>query len=151
MAIRFRDLPLSVQRRLPKNLLADSAKTATGKIKRDAADEASRRIFRVQCQAIGLPPYIEDYQFCTKQQRLFEADFGWPDFSILLEINGGIWRRSRVGAHSGGTAIIRDMNKGRFAALNGFFLVAFTTDEVKNGTAIEWVTDLLEKHGWRPR
>lgn len=67
--------------------------------------------------------------------------FRW-DFVIgrlAVEVQGGIWRRSGKGAHQGGTAIKRDLEKGRVAVEAGYIPVAFTTDEVRNGTAITWL------------
>lgn len=75
-----------------------------------------------------------------REVRLIPArKYRW-DFVVgrlAIEIQGGIWMKK--GAHNTGSAIKRDCEKGRLAVEAGYIPVAFTTDEVLNGTALNWI------------
>jgi len=94
----------------------------------------------------GLPPPTSQYRFCDT--RKWSCDFAWPDQKIIVEIEGGIWRRNAfgnwAGAHTHPTAVLRDIEKYNHMALMGFRLFRFAPDHLKNGTAIEIMKQVLK-------
>lgn len=70
--------------------------------------------------------YVREYHFSETTNH--RADFAFPKWKILVEIDGSIW--SRRGGHSTGRGIQRDILKTNLAALNGWTLLRFTTDQV---------------------
>jgi very-short-patch-repair endonuclease len=100
-----------------------------------------------QISACGLPKPQEQVVFATG--RKFAADFGWPEFKLLVEVQGGIWRKGG-GAHSHPNNILRDIEKLQLAVLNGWSLFPVTTDEVKRGEAVKLIEVALKSKGWKP-
>jgi len=74
--------------------------------------------------------------------RRYRWDFRIGD--ILIEVQGGTWADSRSG-HSTGAGIKRDCEKLNLATLHGWRVLAFTTDMVYQGEAIEQIKACLEK------
>jgi very-short-patch-repair endonuclease len=79
--------------------------------------------------------------------RRWEADFAYPDLKLLIEIDGGVWRRGG-GAHSHPSNIQRDMEKSNDAALLGYRQLRFTSDQVRNGEAVAFLIRVLAACGW---
>lgn len=82
----------------------------------------------------------------TPQVRLdAKRRYTW-DFvvgSLAIEIQGGIWRNK--GAHNTGKAITRDCEKSRCAIMNNHIPCYFTSQDVLNGTAIDWIRGYQKK------
>lgn len=74
--------------------------------------------------------------------RSWAFDFTWEKQNIVVEIEGGIWRRHR-GGHSSPTGIMRDMAKYNAATRLGYRVFRFTSDQVKNGEALEFIKELF--------
>lgn len=72
-------------------------------------------------------------------QRKFKWDFVVG--KLAIEIQGGIWMKK--GAHNTGKAITRDCDKSRCAIMNGYIPCYFTSQEVLDGTAIDWLAAYL--------
>lgn len=85
------------------------------------------------------------FKFCDT--RRWQTDFAWPEKKILVEIEGGIWRRDRfgnwAGAHSHPLNILRDIEKYNHMALLGYRLFRFSDRELKDGSAIEMMRKVL--------
>ena len=90
-------------------------------------------LFLFQLRTEGLPRPREQFKF--HDTRRWSSDFAWPDKKIIVEIEGGIWRRGG-GAHSHPTNILRDIEKYNNAALLGYRLFRFSDRELKNGEAM---------------
>jgi hypothetical protein len=107
--------------------------------------------FQMRCA--GLPEPERQLQFI--RGRKFTADFAWraarftDGLGLVVEVQGGIWRR-RDGAHSGGAAIERDIEKLQLALLNGWQVFPVTTDQVKRGEAVQLIELALRAKGWKP-
>jgi hypothetical protein len=105
-----------------------------------------------EIRAMKLPVPCVQYRWATElvnangRPRQFRADFAWPPLRLLVEVQGGVWRRGG-GAHSGGIAIERD--KQQCAVLLGWWLFPVTSDEVKRGSAIGLVQRALSARGWK--
>lgn len=103
--------------------------------------------FAQQCRLCGLPAFERQYPF-AKPHREYRADFAWPAYQLIVEINGGTWRKGG-GAHSHPVSIVHDMERTQVAVWLGWYILPFTPDEVKNGHAVDWTKRVLKRHGWR--
>jgi len=95
-------------------------------------------IFAAQLDSAGLTGYVREYQAIPG--RKFRFDFAFMKERLLVEINGGTYSK---GAHSTGTGINRDYEKGNLAVLNGWRVLSFDTKMVKSGAALEVVEKLI--------
>jgi len=95
-------------------------------------------LFAFQLDSAGLTGYVREYQAIPG--RRFRFDFAWRKERLLVEINGGTYSK---GAHSTGTGINRDYEKGNLAVLNGWRVLSFDTKMVKSGAALEVVEQFL--------
>jgi very-short-patch-repair endonuclease len=68
--------------------------------------------------------------------RKFRFDFSWAEFRLLVEIQGGTWKK---GAHSTGQGISRDTEKLNLATIEGWRVMQFTVDQVRSGQALRWL------------
>ena len=84
----------------------------------------------------GIKNFEEEYRFCERRWRF---DFAFVEEKIALEIEGGIWKGS-VGGHTSGTGYPKDCEKYNLAAANGWSVYRFTTEMVKNGKAVEFLS-----------
>ena len=78
-------------------------------------------------------------EFRAVPGRRFRWDFRVED--VLIEVQGGIWQK---GGHSTGTGITRDCEKANLATINGWRVLLFTGDMVKDGTALDIIRKAME-------
>jgi very-short-patch-repair endonuclease len=71
--------------------------------------------------------------------RLWRFDFAIAD-TVAIEVEGGTWIQGR---HNRGSSIAADFRKYNRAAVLGYRLLRFTTDQVRSGEAIDTVLALL--------
>ena len=95
-----------------------------------------------QIKAVGLPDPEREYQFYPK--RKFRADFAWPQYRLLVEVEGGIWSK---GAHARPKGILRDMEKSNLAALNGWMYLRVSGDDINELRAIDLIETALISKG----
>ena len=69
-------------------------------------------------KAAGLPAPIDEFRFAPPRRWRF--DYAWPEHSLALEIQGGIWIGGR---HSRGAALIKEWEKLNTAAELGWRVV----------------------------
>ena len=96
-----------------------------------------------QLDAVGIP-YTREYRAIAG--RKFPFDFAIEPIAetrLLVEVQGGTWGRTRSG-HSTGAGIQRDCEKHNLAVLAGFRVLAFTSTDVRQGTAM---TTIQEAYG----
>ncbi|MFX5408203.1 DUF559 domain-containing protein [Acinetobacter baumannii] len=82
--------------------------------------------------------FEQEYKFHSK--RKWRADFLITGTKILIEVEGGIWSGGR---HTRGKGYIGDMEKYNSAAMMGFTVLRFSTDQVKAGVAIKQIEQLM--------
>ena len=127
-------------------------------------DDSGERNYAMHCRVHGLPEPISRYAGAEKQfslqrsdqseptksgkPRVWRFDFAWPDYGLIVEIDGGVWIR---GAHSHPVDILRNMAKRNDATLAGFQLLAFTPQQVLQGHAIAFTVRTLARLGWQPQ
>jgi very-short-patch-repair endonuclease len=95
-------------------------------------------LLAVHIRAAGLPEPMREYRFL--QGRKFRADFAWEKQRVLAEVQGGTYAHM---AHSTGTGIERDYEKGNLANLAGWRYLQFSRRMIEDGTAIETLKTLL--------
>ena len=89
--------------------------------------------FALHCRAERLTPQPE-YRFHAT--RKWQFDFAFPDSMIAVEIEG--WgRHQRMGGFKA------DCEKYNAAAILGWRVLRYTTDQVKRGDAINDVLEIL--------
>lgn len=89
-------------------------------------------------RAERLPQAEREYRFAA--DRLWRFDFAWPAHKLAVEVEGGIFT---AGRHSRGTGLLADMEKYNRAALDGWRVLRFFTDQVVDGTAIATIKGAL--------
>lgn len=107
---------------------------------------AAENLLASHIQLLGLPQPSRQYRYVPG--RRITADFAFELYRLLVEVQGGIWRRGG-GAHSHPIDLERDIEKRRLALLNDWAVLEVTTDEVRNGKAAALVEQVLRKKGWQ--
>ena len=72
-------------------------------------------IFQQSCPQFGIPMPQKEHRW--HPVRKFRADYAWPEFKLILEVEGGVWSK---GKHGRGSGIIKDMEKSNEAAMLGW-------------------------------
>ena len=86
-------------------------------------------------------------QFKYAKGRNFQADFMLTDTNILVEINGGVWRRAdgTAGAHGSISGILKDNERLNAATVNGWRVLRFTPQQVLDGYARAFIVDMAKE------
>jgi very-short-patch-repair endonuclease len=107
-------------------------------------------MFQKVLKAYNLPVPVKEYQFHA--ERKWRFDFAWPEHKIALEIEGGVFgykkkdgSRSKRGAHSSVTGILRDIEKYNAAAANGWRVLRVLPDDLMKTKTIELIKTTI--HG----
>lgn len=82
--------------------------------------------------------FEQEYKF--HPARKWRADFHLKGRKILVEVEGGIWSNGR---HTRGKGYIGDLEKYNEATMMGYQVIRFSTEQVKNGKAIEQILKLI--------
>ncbi|MFX4955431.1 DUF559 domain-containing protein [Acinetobacter baumannii] len=82
--------------------------------------------------------FEQEYKF--HPERKWRADFLITGTKILIEVEGGIWSGGR---HTRGIGYLGDMEKYNEAAMMGFTVLRFSTEQVKAGVAIKQIEQLV--------
>lgn len=110
----------------------------------DGADWEKLLAFHITHAEPKLPEPTRHYRFAKALGRRFEADFAWPKERVLVEVQGGIWRKYG-GAHSRPDHIERDIEKQQCALMLGYRLLPVTPQDVRSGRALEMIQQLVYK------
>ncbi|RSO00912.1 DUF559 domain-containing protein [Acinetobacter pittii] len=84
--------------------------------------------------------FEQEYKFHPK--RKWRADFLITGKKILVEVEGGIWSGGR---HTRGKGYIGDMEKYNSAAMMGFTVLRFSTEQVKSGLAVQQIEKMVSE------
>lgn len=90
----------------------------------------------------GLPQPIREFPFYVG--RKFRFDFAWLDERIAVEIEGGTRANGRHNRHDG---FERDCEKYNLAVLDGWRVLRFTGEMVRDGRAINFVKEVFRTIG----
>ena len=94
--------------------------------------------FALHLKAEKLPIPKREYSF--DRSRRWRADFAWPDYMVAVEIQGGTWTQ---GGHVRGKGYEQDCEKHNAMVEQGWRVFWYTSDMVKNGTAIGQIRQIL--------
>lgn len=86
-------------------------------------------------KTLKLPPPEREHRF--HPTRRWRFDFAWPEKKLAIECEGGIWTG---GAHARGAHFNSDTEKYNEATLLGWRVLRFTSNQIKNGKVVEWLT-----------
>lgn len=98
------------------------------------------RIFLADLSELGIPEPVKEYPF-AKPLRVWRADFAWPEYGLIVEIEGGVWTKGR---HITPEGFLEDKNKYNAMAILGWKLMRFTPTEVRKGIAARWVKNYFK-------
>lgn len=81
----------------------------------------------------NFPDAVSEFKF--HPVRKFRFDFAVPSAKVAVEVNGAIWVQGR---HSRGSGLRSEYEKMRLAAIAGWRVLPFATDEVAQIPAAVW-------------
>jgi very-short-patch-repair endonuclease len=93
-----------------------------------------------QIRAAGLP--MPERERCLIPGRRFRCDLIWAGPRLVVEVDGGTFV---AGRHSRGSGQAQDAEKHNLLTLLGWRVLRVTTPHVRDGSALRWITDALEK------
>lgn len=93
-------------------------------------------------KAMKLPEPQREYRF--HPTRRWRLDFAWPEKKVALEVEGGIWGKSR---HTTGSGFQADATKYNEATNLGWRVFRVTSGHIKSGEAVQWVAEALKREG----
>ena len=64
------------------------------------------------------------------EARKWRPDFRIPSSAVLVEYEGGQWMKKS--GHNTGSGLIRDINKHNEMSINGWAVIRFTTDHLRD-------------------
>jgi very-short-patch-repair endonuclease len=99
---------------------------------------ALEQLFDAQIAAAFLPTPVAEHRFDASRRWRF--DRAWCVAKIAVEIEGGTWVKGR---HSRGAGMRKDAEKYNAAVMQGWRVLRFTGDMVKDGSALRTLTDAL--------
>ena len=99
-------------------------------------------IFLRQCIDIGLPKPEREHMFLAG--RRFRFDFAWTDVQLGVEVEGGVFSKGR---HTRGVGYGKDLEKYNLAAMHGWTVYRFTTQDVKSGIAVGFMEIIIKNKG----
>ena len=79
-----------------------------------------------------------EYRFHEKRRWRF--DFAWPALRMAVEVEGVVWGGS--GRHQRASGYGKDCEKYNEALLAGWHVLRVTTQQVADGTALQWIERL---------
>ena len=80
--------------------------------------QTAHRIFLAILKQQGIPAPEPEVQF--HPTRKWRWDYAWPQHTLALEVQGGVWSG---GSHGRGSGIVRDMEKYSAGAVLGWRLL----------------------------
>lgn len=99
-------------------------------------------LFLRQCIDIGLPQPEREHVFL--KGRRFRFDFAWIDIRLGMEVEGGVFSGGR---HTRGVGYGKDLEKYNLAAMHGWTVYRFTTQDVKAGIAVNFMEIIINNKG----
>ena len=82
-----------------------------------------------------------EYPFARSKGRKFRFDFAWPDQSVALECDGGVWSGGR---HTRGSGWMKDSEKLNLAATMGWRMLRCTPSQLCTDEMMDTIKQALE-------
>ena len=101
----------------------------------------------LQLKLAKFPTPIREYRIFSKIKKAglikkkSRCDFVWPEYMLIVEVEGGIWTNGR---HVRGTGFINDCEKYNEATLLGYKVLRVTAEHIKSGQALNWIEEALK-------
>jgi very-short-patch-repair endonuclease len=92
----------------------------------------------MQFKVAKVPEPVTEYRF--HPTRKFRFDYAWPEKSLALEVDGGVYVQGR---HTRGKGVENDMEKYNEAAVLGWCVLRVSPKHVNDGRALAWVQEML--------
>jgi len=140
MAISLSQLPAHLQAQVRKQL------KATARPRVAATPATGRALEQRLADALGmagLTGFVTQHLAVKAKRRRYAWDFAYLPQRLLIEVQGGTWSQTRMG-HSTGTGIRRDCQKHNAATLEGWRVLVFTSDMIRDGQAVETIRKALQ-------
>ena len=96
--------------------------------------------FEAQLLAEGIRGYERNARFIPGRQ--FQADFWFSEYRLCVEVDGGVFMAQRSG-HTTGVGFHRDRVRDQLALANGIQTIRFTTPQIHNGEALQYLKAFL--------
>jgi very-short-patch-repair endonuclease len=94
-----------------------------------------------QIKQVGLPKPEREYRF--HPPRLYRADFAWLEQKLLVECEGGIFRRGG-GWHQSVGGYLDDLEKYNLATLYGWRVLRYSARDINSGLAVKEIERALQ-------
>jgi very-short-patch-repair endonuclease len=95
-------------------------------------------MLRLHLKAAKVPEPETEFRF--HPTRRWRFDLAWPDLMLAMEVDGGHWVNGR---HTRPQGFANDLEKMNAAVLLGWRVLRFTSDQVKDGTALQTIEAAL--------
>ena len=105
-------------------------------------------LFHVKSYNLHTGDYADlaiELMFC--KERRWRFDIAWTNHKVAVEAEGGTWIH---GGHVRGKLYEDNCSKYNCAALLGWRVFRFTTDQIKSGSAIQTILQALNHHEAKP-
>lgn len=97
-------------------------------------------LFELQLASVDITDYEKEYSFHPLRKWRFDFVFRLNKIKLAIELEGGTWSDSR---HTTGKGFADDCEKYNEAALNGWYIMRFTSDMVKKGIALNYIQKFI--------
>ena len=121
--------------------ISQSPRNRYATIMRQADSDKLEQALLTQVKQVGIPTPVRQYKI--SEERGYIWDFAWPNYKLLVEVQGGTWTQ---GAHARPGGITRDCEKLNLAVLHGWYQLNFTSDMIKKGHAAKTILRYMEIH-----
>lgn len=101
---------------------------------------AAPDLFPRYCTEHGLPEPVAEHRFCA--DRRWRFDYAWPEHTLALEVEGGIWTRGR---HVRPRGYAGDMAKYNRAAAEGWVVLRVLPGELCTQATLDLVRTCMER------
>ena len=91
-----------------------------------------------QLRGVGIPDPVREYKALLP--RKFRFDFAWPEFGVLVEVQGGTFSGGR---HTRGVGYESDCEKLNEAMRRGYEVYWMTRSTIESGKALQWIEAAL--------
>ena len=86
-------------------------------------------------------PHVNELAFA--KPRMWRFDFAWPEIMLAVEVEGGTWGDAKS-RHTTGSGFAKDCEKYNQAAMLGWKVLRFPSDQVNNGSAVMAVRNAID-------
>lgn len=106
---------------------------------KSTAKVSNSRLFLGLLEHCGIPRPEVEYRF--NPTRRWRADYAWPDYRVMLEVEGGVWTGGR---HTRGKGFLGDIEKYNEAAADGWRLIRCTPADLLKHATVQLIQRALK-------